>query len=182
MKIGFCKDDLTVLLFAVLPTTFVATILFCYQDGWSFFSLIAYPALFLIVCLLQVPDVLYLSRTISLEPDGVTVSIWKYQKHYCWNELTVFYCQNRHGISIDDWPKLGLLITAVPFRKLYRFTAQSTCIYTHPVRSVFLRFQTEDTDYTTAKLVYKGYVIEKEKLLRFLSENHIAIQDSFESA
>ena len=177
MKIGYCKDDIMVLLLGVLPLSFAAAILCGYEMGWSISSLIVCSSMLLLTCLLIAPNILYFSRTILLAKDGVTISIWKYQKYYLWSDLTVNYCQNDHGICIDDWAKPGLLITAIPFRKASIFTAQPACIYTHPMRSVFLRFQSDDTSYLTGKLVHTGYVIEKEALLEFLRDSHVSIHE-----
>ena len=177
MKFNYCKEDLMVLLLGLLPMSVAAAICCAYLSGWDYVVVIACVSVLSIALLLIVPSILYFSRTILLAGDGVTISIWKYQRHYLWSELTVRYCQNNRGISIDDWARPGLLITAVPFRKTGFFTAQPTCMYTHPMRSVFLRFKTDDTDYMTAKVVYTGYVIEKEEILEFLRDNHVPIQE-----
>lgn len=86
--------------------------------------------------------------------------------------------QNDHGISLNDWVRPGILLTASPIKKPSKLNAMPACIFHYPLISVFLGFRTDDTNYIAENITYEGYVVEKEELLTFIKENNITIKDS----
>ncbi len=146
---------------------------------WAGFTCVIPVCLDVSSCLFGVtPYCIYSGRSFILDARGWTISSGRYQKTYFWDEVTVPYCKNDHGISLDDWIRPGILLTASPLKKPSKLNAMPACIFYHPLISVFLRFRTDDTNYIAANITYEGYVVEKEELLAFIIENNITIKDS----
>lgn len=179
MKIRPCKDDVYVNVFGVLPLTLLLVIMGSYRCDWNPFMSFLHVLIFLLACLMVTPYCIYSGRSFVLDARGWTISIGKYQKTYSWDEITVSYCKNDHGISVGDWPRPGILLTASPLKKPSRLTAMPACIQHHPIISVFLGFREDNADYKTVKVICEGYVVEKEELLAFFEENHIEIEDGY---
>ncbi len=179
MRIEPCKEDVKAIVLFILPFILLSMIVVCYLHEWNLFFIVICSLVCIIFILGESLDITYLGRSFMLNGEGWTISIGKYQKTYSWDEITVTYCKNDHGISLNDWVRPGILLTASPLKKPSRLTAMPTCIYHHPVISVFLRFRTDDTNYIAARVAYEGYVVEKEELLAFFKENHIKIEDEY---
>lgn len=80
MRIEPCKDDIKTILFYELPIILVSLVMCCYLKEWDLFFIVMCSVTYIILSLIEIPDIIYLGRYFVLDAEGWTISIGKYQK------------------------------------------------------------------------------------------------------
>ena len=124
-----------------------------------------------VLCISAIRDFIYLSRTVQLDREGCTFSLWRFRKTYQWDSLKVQLCDDRHfTFSDSDVSGPGLLICPKTANYDHKIAAMTFCRKKHPFSSVYLRFETAKDKHptVTGKIVYYGYTADKAEILNFL--------------
>lgn len=130
---------------------------------------------------------LYLGRTFILDENGCTMILGKHQRSYEWAELYVQYYEYSPE-KRDTTPLIpgsGIVISRRPV-KSFPEGPMSYCLYRHPISSVFFRFTLKDTNDENARprntkgAFFYGYMVEKEPLLKILSNVNVIKQNGNE--
>lgn len=124
-----------------------------------------------VLCISSIRDFVYLSRTVLLDREGCTFSLWRFRKTYQWDSLKVQLCDDRHfTFSDSDVSGPGLLICPKTANYDHKIAPMTFCRKKHPFSSVYLRFETAKDKHptVTGKIVYYGYTADKAEILNFL--------------
>lgn len=194
MKIGPCKDEITM--------NIVLSLLTVVMFGVLFYQMIAHPvtpemnphvadhpnenAYFLAFTLfgfvlceaLIFGSILYFGRSITLDAEGCRFSFRGFEKKFRWEELDVQYYENlKHSylsscLSNREADGPGILINVKGRKYNPKRPAMAYCYTFHPMTSVFLRFRGPKDDLKSWQFnnTTVGYTIRREELLAVLKE------------
>ncbi len=194
MKIGPCKDEITM--------NIVLSLLTVVMFGVLFYQMIAHPvtpemnphvadhpnenAYFLAFTLfgfvlceaLIFGSILYFGRSITLDAEGCRFSFRGFEKKFRWEELDVQYYENlKHSylsscLSNREADGPGILINVKGRKYNPKRPAMAYCYTFHPMTSVFLRFRGPKDDLKSWKYnnTVVGYTLKREELLAVLEE------------
>lgn len=171
MKIEPCTDDL-ISIFAIWPVIILCEIGVGISFAWN--SLVLW-LIILMDCILLIhsmKEYAYFGRTIIFGQEGVVFTLLGFEKRYEWDRIRVTLCNN-DGLLFHDSETggAGVLLTLRDEKLPKKTAAMTYCRYRHPLTSVFLRFQNskEEDIVVTGKVIYRGYVVEKSRVLNFLT-------------
>lgn len=171
MKIKPCLDDI-ISVVAIWPVIIVIECLVIFVSKLNAFFFLGIVLLNALLFVSSVRDFLYLSRTIILDHEGCTFSIWRFCKKYKWSSLKVQLCDDSKFVFSDsDVSGPGLLICPLSAKYDKKTAAMTYCRRKHPFTSVFLRFETTQNKHptVTGKIVYYGYTTGKQEILDYLN-------------
>ena len=172
MEIETCNDDLQKSIFyaflAVIAQVFLLAIL-----SWHKIAIIGCVVLSIILGLSLFLDYLYFSRKIMLDASGCAFVSKRTTRKYTWEELYVQHTENPPYLIQDgEISGEGVIVSCFPIPKTLGVGAMTYCRYKHPSASVFIRFISPDEAdkiiQKAGKLIYRGYIADKDQLLAFL--------------
>lgn len=169
MKISPCVDDI-ISVVAIWPVIIVTEVIFLVTGERSTFFIVGIVLLDFLLGICSIRDLVYFSRTIELSQEGCTFSVWKFHKKYRWNDLTIQICDDRNFAFRDsDKRGAGLLICPKAAKYCHKMAGMTYCRIMHPFSSVYLRFRADEDAHktVTGKIVYDGYIVEKEEVLEY---------------
>lgn len=150
----------------------IAQVFLLFVLSWNIIAIIGFIILDCLLLSVGFLDWIYFSKKVILDVDGCTfVSAWATEK-FTWEEINVQYTNNSSFFFGDsEIPGEGVILSVKPISKPAHIGAMTYCRFTHPGRSVFIRFSSPSFDRlirTSAKIVYRGFVADKEEMLSFL--------------
>jgi len=169
MRIPKCIDDLRETLVYFIIFLLSEITLYHFLDG--VLAMLALFLLFVAVFIGVATEYLYFGRNITIDSDGCTFSLGKYTKTYKWSQMSVIYCENNSFQFGDcESPAPGIILSGTPIRKPQKIAAMTYCRFKHPLTTVFLRFQNDTDVPLTGKRIYRGYLVDKERIMCLLKE------------
>lgn len=172
MKIDPCRDELLPNMI-FLPLYYVIMFFLNWYFGWELFVIVCSVIAIGVITVMAGWSYLYMGRTIYLTSEGCTFSSFMYSKAYEWKDLNVQFCQNEYSSSYFlDIPGPGIMIYDKTLKLPSSRVSASWCRIWHPVRSVFIRFRSEQDcihsiEKATSKYTY-GYAVEKDVIEGYL--------------
>ncbi len=181
MTLKPCKSDFYNIVFLEVPVMALGVALLIYLSDSPRFLFVSTSLVMVWAAIEEAKCCLYLMRTIHLTEEGMTVTIGKYSKSYSWSELVVYDYNNDTGMSLIEQINPGLLIVPQRLKKSLWHPPIDFCSSHYPLRSVFLRFESNDTmkrDGIWKGAIREGYTVPKEKILALLALHIVKIGKS----
>lgn len=119
-----------------------------------------------------IADWLYFSRRIILDVYGCTFASIGATQVFPWRDIYIQYVDNVSFLFGDsEILGEGVILSAKPISKPTHIGAMTYCRYTHPSKSVFIRFGSpfDKAINSSAKFIYKGFVADKGEILTILN-------------
>ena len=151
--------------------------------SWNVVAIIGLIILDILLLPAWLVDWLYLSRKIILDECGCTFVSSMGIRKFMWEEMHLHHTKNSSYLYADsEIPGEGIILSVKPISKQMRIGAMTYCKYTHPRMSVFIRFSSsfDRLKRTSGKFVFGGFVADKDELLGFLKQYHVAVMLSSE--
>ena len=112
MKIKPCLDDI-ISVVAIWPVIIVIECLVIFVSKLNAFFFLGIVLLNALLFVSSVRDFLYLSRTIILDHEGCTFSIWRFCKKYKWSSLKVQLCDDSKFVFSDSTKALVKVLFSI---------------------------------------------------------------------
>lgn len=171
MEIKPYVDDI-ISVIAIWPVIIVIESLVIFVSELNSCFIIGIILLNVLLCFSSIRDFLYLSRTIIIDREGCTFSVWRFNKKYKWSSLKVQLCDDSNFVFSDsDVSGPGLLIYPLSAKYNKKISPMTYCRRKYPFSSVYLRFETTQNKQptVTGKIVYYGYTAGRQEVLDYLN-------------
>lgn len=170
-----CKHEMANMTMAQIVIA-IFLIAACAELDWNKYGIISTSCIGILMFALMTRSRSYYNRTIILDSNGCTFESPRCKHFWQWDELTVYYCRNDMGNPSDTAVTSGIIITETPFKIPITRSGEDYCELRYPQTSVFICFF-PDKKMVELELLPRGrgYLIEKEKLLSFLEQNHVEV-------
>lgn len=163
-------DDLRQLLFFVVLVV-IAQAFLLFVLSWDNIVVTACIILDVLLLIAWIVDWLYFSKKIILDTYGCTFVLGRVTKKLAWKEIHLQHVENSSFFFGDsEIPGEGIILSIKPISKPVHIGAMTYCRFTHPATSAFIRFSSpfDRLTRTSAKLIYRGFVADKDEMLSFL--------------
>jgi len=162
------------LFFAVLAV--ITQVFLLFDLSWNIIAVIGCIIISVFLLIIGGADWLYFNRTVILDAQGCTFTSFFATKKFSWESIYLLRTENSSFLFGDsEIPGEGVILSINPISKPLRIGAMTYCRFTHPSTSVFIRLVTsmdqskiDRLKNTSAKLIYTGFVADKEEILCLL--------------
>ena len=178
MQIKPCKDDVDSII-GIYIVVVLCEIGLLFASEFESFFIIMVLLVNIVLGVVLIRDLFYLYRTITIEYKGCTFSIGKWSKSYNWCDLKVQLCEDKNFKFYDaDISGAGILISPKSMKCSNKIPYMTSCRYKKPLTSVYIRFKSVEDEKKTiyGKIVYYGYVAERETIVNYLQTMDISLQ------
>ena len=178
MQIKPCKDDVGSIIGVYIVVALCEIGLLFVSEFESFF-VIMILLVNVVLGVVLIRDLFYLYRTITIEREGCTFSIGKWSKSYNWCDLKVQLCEDKHfKFYGGDISGPGILICPKSLKHSNKIPYMTFCRYKKPLTSVYIRFKSsvDEKKIIYGKVVYYGYIAEREMLVNYLQSINVFLQ------
>ncbi len=172
MEISSNSDDLKELLFCQILEVLILLAIPWLMD-WHKVAVVGCVILTAFLSIGAVIDWLYLSKKIILDESGCTFVCGRKTRTFSWEDIHLQYVENSAFLFGDaEIPGAGIILSSKPISKPEHIGAMTYCRFTHPGKSVFIRFASSQDKLkrTSAKFVFGGFVANKDEIICLLEQ------------
>ena len=115
-------------------------------------------------------------RTITMDAEGCTVSLLKYQRRYLWKDLAIKRVEGPHfglGLTYHDG---GAFFSVKPVKKKRTTNPVMYCAFRHPFTCFFVFFVPHRNAADRKNVEMKIYEVDKQEFLNRMKEWNVDIE------
>ena len=114
-------------------------------------------------------------RTIDIDCGGVTISLHKYSRHYCWNEIEMKQLISPQFGNNNQFRYGGIFFSVKMVHLPLVFDPVRYCVFRHPLKCFWISFAPKE--YPNNSISSRYYEVDKQEILILLQKWGISLSN-----